>query len=103
MLGLVNRQDYIVYDSYNKFCDIPNHVSDQPPTRASVDKAHNSHGFKLIGMCKSTSLRVVNGRVGQTNFHTLYSHNGCSVIDYLLTHEKNFSCIEEFCIESFNE
>ena len=47
-------------------------------------------------MCKAVSLRIVNGRlcndksIGKV---TCYTHNGESVVDYLLTSQANFNLI----------
>lgn len=57
----------------------------------------------MLDICKSTCLRIVNGRVGNTNQHTFVSSNGTSVIHYVLCQERNFSQINDFTIGSFNE
>ena len=63
----------------------------------------HSHGVRLLEQCKSTSMRIVNGRVGNTDQYTFLSHNGLSVIDYLLMHERFFSTINDYCIKPFSE
>ena len=51
-------------------------------------KKCNSFGIKLLDLCKSTNIRVVNGRLGEDHgkdSFTFVSHGGASVVDYLLT------------------
>ena len=80
--------------------------ADAPIPRFSLDNGTNRFGDLLLNLCKSSSLRIVNGRlfndktVGKM---TCYTHNGESVIDYLLTSFSNFSSINDFEIQNFNE
>ncbi len=83
--------------------DDADYVPDHTSVRASVDAVHNSHGIKLLDMCKSTNLRILNGRIGNSCKHTFYAHNGSSVIDYLLTRECNFSLLSNFTVGDFNQ
>ena len=61
----------------------------------------NAFSVRLLDICKSICIRVVNGRLcddcNKGDF-TFISHNGSSVIDYLLTKECNFSNISQFKI-----
>ena len=59
--------------------------------------------MKLLDICKGASFRIVNGRIGNSDQFTFLSNNGCSVIDYHLTKESNFSQIQKFYIQRFNE
>ena len=61
------------------------YTPDNTSSRASIDVRHNNHGIKLLDLCIATGLRIVNGRLGNSNNYTFLSHNGCSVIDYLHT------------------
>ena len=56
------KLDVIVHDSFNNSTDDNLYAPDCTSVRASVDKGSNSQGIKLIDLCKSTSLRIVNGR-----------------------------------------
>ena len=78
-----NKCDFIVQDSINTENDDPDYSPDNTSVRASVDCLLNSHGVKLLDLCKSTCLRIVNGRVGNSCKQTFYSYNGTSDIDYL--------------------
>ena len=98
-----NKPDFIVNDVSNSFCDLDEYIADSPHVRTSVDNVHNSHGLKMLDLCKSLSVRIVNSRIGQSCNHTFFSRNGLSIIDYLLTHEKNFSLLKHFSVDPFNE
>ena len=55
-----------------------------PTQRNSFDNELNSHGKRLLEICKSADLRILNGRVsgdslGRVTFH---GKNGVSVVDY---------------------
>ena len=98
-----NKCDYIIQDRINTEYDDADYCPDNTSVRASVDCTFNSHGVKLLDLCKSTCLRIVNGRVGNSCKHTFYSNNGSSVIDYLLANEYSFSSISDFIVHDFNE
>lgn len=98
-----NKCDFIVHDNVNTVYDDIDYVPDYTSVRASVDTVNNSHGIKLLDLCKSSCIRIVNGRIGDSCKHTFYSHNGSSVIDYVLTKECNFSLLSKFTIGDFTE
>ena len=71
-----------------------------------MDNICSAHGLKLLDLCKSTSLRIANGRLGNdcpVGSFTYSSRNGCSVIDYLILSQPDFSCINDFHVCSFCE
>ena len=71
-----------------------------------MDNGTNSHGLKMIDLCKRTSLRIANGRLHDdkgVGYYTYCNKQGASVIDYLLLRASDFYCIDKFKIESFNE
>ena len=95
--------DYIVHDQINLSTDI-HYVPDcNVARRASQDCSQNNYGIKLLDLCKSTGLRIVNGRLANTHQYTFISHNGCSVIDYLLTCDNDLSQLNRFCIDSYTQ
>jgi hypothetical protein len=51
------------------------------------DKSRNEYGFKLLKLCKSTGLRILNGRHGSgfANDYTYCGATSLSVIDYLIS------------------
>ena len=58
----------------------------------------NEHGQNLINLCRSTNLRILNGRkLGDTigNF-TCFTHNGASTVDYALSSQSLFDKINLF-------
>ena len=95
------RNDFISFDHYNKYNDYDNYIPDCPSLRASPDSTCNSFGMQLIELCKSSGVRIVNGRLDKGSF-TYISDKGSSVIDYLLTEKENFYRISNFNVLDFN-
>ena len=105
-VGNGTRPDYIVCDRYVGSIDNDDYLPDVPLPRRSLDNICNSHGIKLLDLCKATSLRIANGRLGsdhQVGTYTYTCHTGSSVIDYLLLNQHDFSQIANFEIGSFCE
>ncbi|XP_077862470.1 uncharacterized protein LOC144344329 [Saccoglossus kowalevskii] len=71
------------------------------PQRESMDNECNIYGLELLEFCKSTNLKIVNGRLfkqtGSGNF-TYVSGIGTSVVDYILTSPNNLSNFTGFSI-----
>ena len=74
-----------------------------PLLRISVDSVGNNQGLQLLDLCKSTSLRIANGRLDSGQNYTYFCRTGSSDIDYLLSKEGNFGCICDFTVLGFNE
>ena len=74
------------------------------PVRKNEDKVIDSHGRKLIDLCKTTDHAIVNGRLcnDQNGNFTFCSTRGLSVTDYLLTHKFNLDSLNNFKILDFN-
>ena len=90
------------------FIDDDEYYPDTPCNRVSMDNSNccNSHGLKLIDLCKSNGLRIANGRLGEDHLigsYTYANYMGSSVIDYLLLHEHDFHCIDNFHVNPFSE
>ena len=99
-----SKRDYIACDRLVNFIDCDDYIPDLPHARNTNDSVCNSHGFKLLDLCKATSLRVANGRLGHdTGSVTFLSQVGQSVIDYLLLNEQDFHCIDNFNVDQFCE
>jgi exonuclease III len=99
------KSDYILYDRFVPEIDEDNYCKDTPIQRFSKDSVSNAQGNKLLDLCKGTSLRIANGRLGSDcgiGKFTCYNRNGSSVIDYLLLREINFNIIDDFKIHDFN-
>lgn len=100
------KPDFIVNDRYNCELDADDYQVEEILPRFSMDKGSNSHGNKLLELCMSTSLSIVNGRLGEDygiGKYTCYNSHGSSVIDYILTDKDSFNSIKSFKVSEFNE
>lgn len=99
------KHDFINCDMFNRQTDDNDYIPDRPLDRASMDKICNNFGVKVLDLCKSTCLRIANGRLFRDNcgMFTFANALGASVIDLLLSKERDFSLLCDFCIDSFNE
>ena len=82
------------------FIDICNDVYDVPQ-RCSMDKTVNVSGNRLLDICLSSDLRIVNGRLGDdagTGSFTFMSSKGKSLIDYVIMSSNVFHLIEDFIV-----
>ena len=71
-----------------------------------MDRGTNRFGENLIELCKAVNMRIVNGRLHKDRSigrMTCYTHNGESVVDYVLTSQTNFDIISDFEIGDFIE
>ena len=97
------RNDYIESDSTSEVvsnCDLFTYIPDAiMPDRTNLDPVVNEYGLKLISMCKSSGLRIQNGRWEKTHDFTFAGSRGRSVVDYLISQEGVL--IEEFRIADF--
>ena len=96
---------YISFDANINGLNSADYKPDVPPCRASDDQTLNTQGVQILELCKSTGLRICNGRYyncksGAFNF---VGNNGCSVIDYLLTRVCDFDRLTLFGIMEINE
>ena len=69
--------------------------------RNSFDNELNNHGKRLLEICKSADLRILNGRVsgdslGRTTFH---GKTGVSVVDYVICDQNLFSHFKSFIVK----
>jgi hypothetical protein len=73
--------------------------------RINPDTGRNDFGPRLLNLCKSTGLRIVNGRHedGLANAFTYHGPRGLSVIDYLLSTPDMFKYFTKFVVSDFNE
>ena len=105
-VGNGSRPDFIPCDRVVENTDSDNYLPDSLSLRRSQDNVCNSHGLKLLDLCKSTSLRIANGRLGSDNgigTFTYASRTGCSVIDYVILGQSDFCCMNDFKIHPFCE
>ena len=93
--------DYCVDDNIDDLLDLPyDYIQDVPLARNNADTSQvNQHGESLLNLCKSTGIRIINGRLigDSTGFYTCLSPNGApSVIDYMLASEEIFPILKFF-------
>ena len=72
---------------------------------ATMDSACNNFGVKLLDLCKSSGVRIVNGRLYNDieGSFTFVNSQCSSVIDYLVTKPDCFNCLSDFSVGPFNE
>ena len=96
--------DFLEFDMYID----DTHQSDLITVTPRVDKDHmlDRKGKQLLELCQATSLIIGNGRlhndlgIGEYTYHT---HNGASVVDYLLLNANDLKLVTEFYITRLNE
>lgn len=99
-----SNDDYISNDIINEesadmISNVVNYVPDSEPCkRSSSDPVINQFGRQLISLCKTTALRIVNGRHKDdpNGSITFFNSRGTSLIDYVLTFDDNFNNIRQF-------
>lgn len=99
------KSDYIENDRLIPSRDFENEA-DLPMPRFSMDRGTNRFGEYLLEMCKAVNMRIVNGRIHKDHSigrMTCFTHNGESVVDYVLTTQSNFKLISDFEIGDFTE
>ena len=97
--------DVLDFDKYLENDDLFIDISQIHP-RSNKDSILDSHGRKLLDLCKSTSFIVANGRLGDdcnVGELTYCSAQGISTVDYLLVPATDLSLIHTFQVLSFNE
>ena len=99
---------YTERDSYFECIDSDDYFPDVQLFRRSKDHNSNNFGVKLLDFCKSTALRIANGRLGCdyncgnfTYICTYICTSGTSVIDYLLLSEHCFDLAHNFKVHEF--
>ena len=96
-----NDADFIVFDKLSFIpCDDDYSVDDDLPVRISIDKTRNHYGNCLLDLCKTSGLRIMNGRfLDASSQYTCISHTGGgSVIDYLLCNTATKKEIIDFSV-----
>ena len=70
--------------------------------RNNMDKGFNSYGPKLIDLCKTVPLRILNGRVLGDLFgkYTCFTPRGNSTVDYAAVSPRLFKSVRYFSISS---
>ena len=76
------------------------------PIRRNCDPVANSHGKKILQLCHSLDLIILNGRrIGDAigNFTFMNASRGTSTIDYSLCNGKFYECVENFLVLPLTE
>ena len=99
--------DYCMEDENPVTDSIPEYICDTPLKRSNMDnRSVDGHGVQLLDLCKSTSLRILNGRtVGDfCGRCTCYSYSGQpSVIDYFLAAQSILDKFDYFYVHEPND
>ena len=100
-----SEPDYVMFDTNPEHCNnlLPDdYVCDIPLHRNNQDLRNvNEHGKSLLEICKSTNMRIVNGRVlgdlfgSMTRFPNIINHSP-GVLDYAIVHKSLFDIINLF-------
>ena len=69
-----------------------------------MDTKINTFGRKLLNLCKSSGLRILNGRhkADPTGYITFYNATGKSLIDYVLVDCNTIDSVNLFSYGNFN-
>ena len=70
-------------------------------TRSNRDQTVYTYGRKLIDLCRDNDILILNGRTRLHETHkndgfTCIRHNGCSVIDYAISHVEAIASLSNF-------
>ena len=92
--------DSICHDGNNIITNDQSEFSLRPTQRNSFDNKLNNHSKRLLSICKSADLTILNGRVsgdslGRATFH---GRNGISVIDYTMCDQDVILNISNFIV-----
>ena len=98
--------DFIQHDELHEAVldNLPTYSEDIiVPTRTSSDQGINDNGRRLLTLCKSTGIRIVNGRHpgGFSKDFTFCGPRGLSTIDYLLSTADMINFVEKFIVCNF--
>ena len=108
VLGVLNSRvgnlvDYVENDYFNPHVNLlpDDYNYNVPLLRSSRDIVINKYGRNLIDFCKESSLRILNGRIGEDagiGDYTYVGHIGRSVVDYVLSSSDLIQHVEYVCI-----
>ena len=93
--------DTVSQEGNNVISNDQSETAFQPAHRNSFDNVINSHGKRLLEICKTLDLRIVNGRangdtLGRPTFH---GKNGTSVIDYVICDQFTLLNVNSFVVK----
>ena len=73
-----------------------------PENRVSFDNIVNNYGTRLLTLCKSLYMFIVNGRMGNDAQVGKPTCKNVSIVDYFICTPRLFSTIVHFEVEDFN-
>ena len=97
--------DILDFDKYLEDNDLFSNIS-HIPIRVNKDYIVDSHGRKLLDLCKSSGFITANGRLGDDygiGEVTYHSTHGVSTVDYLLLHNTDIGSLFNFEVLMPNE
>ena len=99
-----SKQEDFVSNEGNEYIPDTSENSFYLKDRQNFDTSINNHGKKLIEICKTCDLRILNGRtlgdsLGQPTFH---GKNGISTIDYIICNQNLLHNIKHLIVKPPN-
>ena len=70
--------------------------------RSSLDKYVNNYGKRLLDLCKSLDMFIVNGRVGSDTPIGKATCENVSVVNYAICTPNVLSCMNDFYVNDFD-
>ena len=70
--------------------------------RVSYDKKINNYGYRLIELCKTFGINILNGRYGMDKNLGLFTCKDASVVDYIIVSPSLFQSIIDFQVLDFD-
>ena len=96
----------MITDNNNLHVPLPDdYIVDKCIPSVSQDKVVNSIGYLLLNFYKQSSLRILNGRLGNDKSvvrFTYNGHNGQSVVDYILVSNELLDTVSSFSVADQN-
>ena len=74
-----------------------------PLDRNSIDIKTNNYGHRLITLCKTINVHIVNDRIGVDRDRGATTRKNASIVDYILVSPQSFHDIMEFEVLEFYE
>ena len=94
------ESDSVCRDGQNFILNDCSNMSFKTSCRNTFNPIVNSHGKRLLDLCKSFDLRILNGRItGDSLGRFTYStQNGDSTVDYIITDQCLFNSVKYFTV-----
>ena len=96
------NDDFVKHDKFDVNFNLENMYN--LPLRNSKDTATNARGNDLLDFCKVNDYIIINGRKVGDIFgkHTSHQWNGSSLVDYLITPNKDYDKIDSFSVGEYS-